>query len=144
VIHEISELRQYGKLPKNAREGAVMMRRIIAIDAKAKSDDVLTPELHKALTDRLGRLLEDDGGQAFYRELLNVSAAGNDGKPLDKAAQAYLDRLPEPQRTMLTMRREGCSPTTIAKSMGLQARAVCKALSKIYADFLSNKKGGAS
>lgn len=55
--------------------------------------------------------------------------------PQEEAIIAYVDSLPEPQRTMMLMRhRDGKTYGQIAEALGWGKTAVLKSLSKIYSE----------
>lgn len=111
-----------------------MTRRIIDSDGRGSRDHGLTPELHKAVTDRMAVILETGDGPAFYGEIAKIASNIEDGQPIGPAVRAYLASLPEPQRTMVDKRFKGLSPTQIAQSMGMQVKAVCQSLAKVFSE----------
>lgn len=111
-----------------------MTQRIIDSSERGDSDEGLTPELHKAVTDRMAVILETGDGPAFYGEIARIASAIEDGQPIGPAIRAYLASLPEPQRTMFNQRLQGLSASQIAQSMGMQVKAVCRSLAKVFCD----------
>lgn len=56
-------------------------------------------------------------------------------KQQEETIYAYIDALPEPQRTMILMRHnDGKTYSEIAEALGLGKKVVLKALARIYAD----------
>ena len=48
--------------------------------------------------------------------------------------QEYVDRLPEPQKTMLMLTLDEMRPSQIAESMGLENETVIRSLANVYAE----------
>lgn len=113
-----------------------MTRRIIGAQTEGDGDGRLTPELQAALTERLATVLETGDGPAFYAETMEMArrTAPQTSPEEQQSMLAYLHALPEPARTMITLRRRGMSPSQIAIAMNLQPKAVCRSLAKIYSD----------
>jgi DNA-directed RNA polymerase specialized sigma24 family protein len=113
-----------------------MTRRIIGAQPEGDGDGRLTPELQAALTERLAAILETGDWPAFYAEIMEMArrTAQQISPEEQQSLLAYPQTLPEPARTMLTLRRRGMSPSEIARCMNLQPKAVCRALARIYSD----------
>lgn len=113
-----------------------MTLRIIGSQTEGDGDGRLTPELQAALTERLAAVLETGDGPAFYGEVMEMAqrTAQQISPEEQQSLLTHLQTLPEPAKTMITLRRRGMSPSQIATSMNLQPKAVCRALAKIYSD----------
>lgn len=113
-----------------------MMRRIVANMKPTASDDRVT----KAAIQRLQTAYELDGDPVNPLDVVtNVkeAAAEHQLQATERQVQAmnaYIDSLPEPQRTIFEMRRDGVDKEEIARRMGLGVKPVCKSLAKTFSN----------
>jgi DNA-binding NarL/FixJ family response regulator len=68
-------------------------------------------------------------------EAAELLARGAGGKPLDlRGAEAHIEQLPEPDRSILRARQSGMGRREIARELGLEEIVVFRALVRTYAE----------
>jgi DNA-directed RNA polymerase specialized sigma24 family protein len=125
-----------------------MTRRSIAQLLGFRRDQGHSPDVVDLATARLQAAMENDGEQPPNTQVVAQAASAAQFKGLtaeqEEAVERFAISLPEPQRTMFNLRRNGMSPTDIGKTMGMQSKAVARSLAIVFADlsYLLLSRGG--